>query len=160
MNFLTNLGVTEILFSCKLVLEGKAAKKIPESSRLELLEQFSGNNFALSEAEDNTSKLLNRGSIADLPLLKTLLSNLPKFTSAKLLGSNRLFCFISTINFSSFDNPFATITSLSEPHFRCRFITLVQSEKIDFYEQWQPNKQPKTIEMNMRIDLILTMRDI
>ena len=30
-------------------------KEIPESSRLEFLEKFSANNFALSDAEDNTS---------------------------------------------------------------------------------------------------------
>ena len=30
-------------------------KKIPESSRSEFLENFSSNNFALSDAEDNTS---------------------------------------------------------------------------------------------------------
>ena len=32
------------------------------------------NNFALSDAEDNTSSPLNRGGIADLPLLRTLLA--------------------------------------------------------------------------------------
>ena len=47
---------------------------IPESSRLEFLEKFSANNFALSHAEDNTSKPLNRGGIADLPLLRRLLA--------------------------------------------------------------------------------------
>ena len=72
MTFLTILGVTEILCSFKLVLEGKAGKEIPESSRLGLLEKFSLNNFALSDAEDNTSWPLNRGDIADLPLLRTL----------------------------------------------------------------------------------------
>ena len=72
MTFLTILGVTEILCSFKLVLEGKAGKEIAESSRLEFKEKFSANNFALSDAEDNTSGLLNRGGIADLPLLRTL----------------------------------------------------------------------------------------
>ena len=67
------MGVTEILCSFKLVLEGKTGKEIPESSRLEFLEKFSANNFALSDAEDNTSRSLNRGGIADLPLLKILL---------------------------------------------------------------------------------------
>ena len=59
----------EILSSFRLVLEGKTGKEILESSRLELLE-----NFALSEALDNTSGPLNRGGIADLPLLRTLLT--------------------------------------------------------------------------------------
>ena len=74
MTFLTILGVTEVLCSFKLVLEGKTGKEIPESSRLEFLEKFSGNNFALSDAEDNTSGSLTRGGIADLPLLRTLLA--------------------------------------------------------------------------------------
>ena len=74
MTFLTILGVTEILCSFKLVLEGKTGKEIPESSRLEFSEKFSANNFALSDAEDNTSGPLNRGGIADLPLLRTRLA--------------------------------------------------------------------------------------
>ena len=73
MTFLTILGVTEILCNFKLVLEGKAGKEIPESARLEFLEKVSANNFALSDAEDNTSGLLIRGGIADLPLMRTLL---------------------------------------------------------------------------------------
>ena len=71
MTFLTILGVTEILCSFKLVLEGKTGKEIPESSRLEFLEKFSANNFALSDAEDNISEPLNRGGIKDLNLFKT-----------------------------------------------------------------------------------------
>ena len=74
MTFLTILEVMEILCSFRLGLEGRTAKEIPESSRLEFLEKFLANNFALSDAEDNTSSLLNRGGIADLPLLRTLLA--------------------------------------------------------------------------------------
>ena len=72
MAFLTILGVMEILFSFRLVLEGKLSKEIPESSRLDFLEKFLANNFGLSDAEDNTSGPLNRGGITDLPLLRTL----------------------------------------------------------------------------------------
>ena len=64
----------EILCSFKLVLEGKTGKETPESSRLEFKEKFSANNFASSDAEDNTPGPLNRGGIADLPLLRTLLA--------------------------------------------------------------------------------------
>ena len=71
ITFLTILKVTEILCSFRLVIEGKTGKDIPELSRLESLERFSTNNFALSDAEDNTSWPLNRGGIADLPLLRT-----------------------------------------------------------------------------------------
>ena len=73
MTILTILGLTEILCSFRLVLEGKTGKEIPKSSRLELLQKFLESNLALSDAEDNTSGLLNRGSKADLPLLRTLL---------------------------------------------------------------------------------------
>ena len=72
MTFLSIFGVTEILCSFRFVLEGKT-KEIPGSSRLDFLEKFSANNFALSDTEDNTSGPLNRGGIADLPLLTTLL---------------------------------------------------------------------------------------
>ena len=74
VTFLTILGVTDILCSFRLVLEGKTDKEIPESSRLEFLEKFLANNFALSHAEDNTSGPLNRGGTADLPLLRILLA--------------------------------------------------------------------------------------
>ena len=54
MTILTILGVMEILYSFRLVLGGKTGKEIPESSRFEFLEKFLANNFALSDAEDNT----------------------------------------------------------------------------------------------------------
>ena len=68
------MEATEILCCFKLVLEGKTGKEIPKLSRLEFLEKFSANNFALSDAEDNASGPLNRGGIADLPLLRTQLA--------------------------------------------------------------------------------------
>ena len=70
---LTILGVKEILCNFRLVLEGKTGKEIPESTILEFLEKFLANKFALSDEEDNTSCLLNRVGIADLPLMRTLL---------------------------------------------------------------------------------------
>ena len=54
VNFLT-FEVMEILCSFRLILEGKTGKEIPEPSRLEFLEKVFANNFALSDAEDNTS---------------------------------------------------------------------------------------------------------
>ena len=84
MTFLTILGVTEILCSFRLVLEGKTGNEIPESSRLEFLEVFS-----------NISRPLNRGGISDLSFLGILLAICQKSWRAKFLGSDRLFCFIS-----------------------------------------------------------------
>ena len=74
MTFLIIMGITEILCSYRLVLEGKRGKDIPDSPRLEFLEKFSANNFALSDAKDNTCRTLNRGGISDLSLLRTLLA--------------------------------------------------------------------------------------
>ena len=68
-------------FQISFKRENRSGKEIPESSRLEFLEKFSGNNFALSDAEDNTSGLLNRGGIADLRLLRTLLAICQKLWS-------------------------------------------------------------------------------
>ena len=65
MTFLTILGVTEILCSFRLVLEGRTGKEIPESSNLQFLEKVLANKFALSDAEGNTSGPLNRECIAD-----------------------------------------------------------------------------------------------
>ena len=59
--------------SFKLVLEGEIGKEIPDSSRLEFLEKFLTNDFALSDAKDNTSGLLNRQGIADCPLFRTII---------------------------------------------------------------------------------------
>ena len=64
----------EILCNFRLVLEERTGKEIPESSRLEFLEKLLANYFALSDTEGNTSGLLNRGGIADVLLLKTLLA--------------------------------------------------------------------------------------
>ena len=66
--------LTFLTISSKLVLEGKTGKEITESSRLEFLEKFSANNFALSDAEDNTFGPLNRRGIGDLAMLRTLLA--------------------------------------------------------------------------------------
>ena len=74
VTFLTTLGVIEILCSFRLVVEGKAGKEIPQSSRLEFLKKFLGDNFALSEAEGNTSGPLSRGGIADVSFLRALLA--------------------------------------------------------------------------------------
>ena len=54
-------------------------KELPESSRLEFLEKFLANNFALLDAEDNTSRLLNGGGIVDLPSLRSLLEIRQKY---------------------------------------------------------------------------------
>ena len=86
MTFTTILGVTEKLCSFRFVLEGKTGKEIPESSRLEFLEKFLANNFPSSDAEDNTSSLLNKGGIADLPLSLEHNLSFAKSPESQVLG--------------------------------------------------------------------------
>ena len=66
MIFLTILGVIEILCIFRLLLEEKIGKEIPESSRLEFLERFLANNFALSDAKGNTYGSLIRGAVVEI----------------------------------------------------------------------------------------------
>ena len=128
LNFFINTGVTEI-FSFRLVLEKNTGKEILASSRLEFLEKFSANNFALSDTEDNNSGSLNEGGIADF--LKNITSNSLNVTGAMFLGKHRLFCSISICKFGSFKDPFAMITSLPELYFRFRrFMLLVKTKSV------------------------------
>ena len=55
-------------------MEAITGNSISTSLRSEFLETFLASNFVLSDAEDNTSELLNSGGIADLLLLRTLLA--------------------------------------------------------------------------------------
>ena len=141
MTFLTILRVTEI-YSFKLVLEGKTGKEIPESSRLEFLEKFSANNFALSDAEDNTFGPWNSRGIADLPLLRTLLAICQKSREPRFWDVMDSFVLLAYASLAAL----GTLTSLSELSFRIRRFILL--EKSDFYELWQQQKQLKTMEMS------------
>ena len=125
------MGVMEISCSFRLVLEGKTGKEIPESSRLEFLEKILANNFVLSDAEDNTSGPLNRGGIADLTLLRTLLAIHQKSQEPNFWEVMDSFVLVAYCKFDSVKNPLATITSLSKLYFRFRRgILFVQTKKM------------------------------
>ena len=89
MIFLTILVVKEILYGFRLLLEEKPGKEMPESSRLEFLEEFLANNFVLSDEEDNASGLLNRGD-SRFTFVENTISNLHKVPKAKFQGSDGL----------------------------------------------------------------------
>ena len=137
----------EILCSFKLVVEGKTGNKIPKSSRLGFLEKFLATNFALSDAEDKTSGLLNRGSTEDLPLLQTLLAIRQKSQEP---------------SFWEVVNPFVLVAYASSAGSRtllqqllaCLNITLDSEDlfcwykqKSDFYELWPQHRLQKIMEM-------------
>ena len=136
MTFLTIMRVTEILCSCRLVLEGKAGK---ESSRLNSQKVFLANSFALSDVERNTSGPLNRGGIVDLLLLRTLLA-ISQNSQEPSFWEVILFCFSSICKFGNFKSPFAMITSLSELQIQ-KIYSVDTNGKSDFYELWQQHMQ-------------------
>ena len=154
MIFKNHIGSYRNIMQFQISPKRENSKETPKSSRLQFLEKFSANNFALSDAEDNTSGPLNRGGIADLPLLRTLLAIRQK-SKSQVSGSDELFCFISICKFGSFKNPLATIASLSELYFRFRrFILLVKTKKVismnygSSRNSWKPCRW-------VRLDLIL-----
>ena len=143
------MGVTGILCSFRLVLEGKTGNKIPELSRLEFLEKFSASNFALSDVENNTSRLLNRGGITDLPLLRTLVAIHQKPQERiywEVMDSFVLLAYASSV----------ASRILLQWSLPCQNFTLDSEDlsfwnkqkKSDFYELWQQHKQLKTKEMS------------
>ena len=95
MAFLTNLRITRMLPNFRVHLKGEAGKEIPESSKSELFEKNSAKNLASSDAEDNSSGLLEQGGIQILHLLRTLFAIPPKVARAKFLVQDRLFSFIN-----------------------------------------------------------------
>ena len=80
---------------------------MPKLSIIELLEKFLANNFALSDSEDNTSEPLNRRSIGDLPLLRTLLTIREKSRGPRLW---EVIDFMFICKFFTFKKTFETIT--------------------------------------------------
>ena len=119
---------------------GKEGWKVRESSSLEFLKMISAINFALLDAEVNFSGPLNGEDVAVFSFLKSLLVIYRKLgISAKLLGINWLFCFLSISKFGRFKNLFVTITTLAELHFRCRrYILLVSMNYGSSTSSWKP----------------------
>ena len=126
---------------------------IPESSRLEFLEKFSANNFALSDTEGNTSGPLNRRGIADSSIehywqFAKSHESLPIFW--EVMDSFVLLEYSSLAAQEPFSNDYFG--------FR-RFILLVQMKKVismnygSCTSSWKPWRL-------VRLDLILTVRDI
>ena len=157
MIFLTIIGVTETLGSFRLVLERKTGKEIPESSTLEFLQKFSVNNFALSDTENNTSRPLNKGGIADLPLLRTILAIHQKSREPSFWEVMDSLVLLAYANL-------AASRSLLQWLLACLNLLQIQRtypfgthERSDFYELWQQCKQRKPWRWE-RLDLVLLMR--
>ena len=150
MTLLTILGVTEILCSFRLVLEGIMGKEMSQLSRLIFLERLLANRFALSDAEDNNCGPLNRGGIVDLPMLRTLLAIRLKSQELRFWEVTDSFVLVEYASLA------ASTTLLQLLHaylnFQRNFLKIKRiysvgkNKKSDFYELWQKLKQLKTMK--------------
>ena len=148
MTFLTIFRVTEILCSFKLVLEEKTSTDIPESSRLQFLEKFSANNFALIDAEDSNSKLLNEEGKADLPLLRTLLAICQKSREPSFWEVMDSFALLVYASLAASRTLLQQLLSCLNFTLESEDLSFWYKQKSDFYELWQQHKQLKTMEMS------------
>ena len=137
MTFLTILRVMEILYSFRLVLEGKTGKEIPESLRLGILEKFLANNFALSGAKDNTSGPLKRGGIADLPLLRTLVAIRQKSQDPHFREVTDSFVLLAYTSLAASRTLLQRLQACFNFTLDSEIYSVGPNEKSDFYELWQ-----------------------
>ena len=80
----------------------------------------------LYQMQKTTPPGIELGMYSRFTFVENTINNSPKVLTAKFLGSDRVFCFIS-----SFKKTFATITSQSELYFRFRrFILLVETKRV------------------------------
>ena len=155
--FLTILVVSKILCIFRLDLEGETGKGIPESSRLDFVEKFVAKNFALSDTEDNTSGPLNEESITDLSSLRTLLAIRQKSREPSFWEVINSFVLITYA--SSAVSKILWQRLLAFPNFTLDLFYW-QKQKKRISVKYGSNASSRKPWRRMRLDLILTMRDI
>ena len=150
------MGVTEILCNFRLVLEGKTGKEI----KIRFLRKVFSKQICFIWCRRQLLQAVEQRRYSRFTFVKNTIGNSPKVLKATFLVSGGLFCFISRWKFGRFKNPFAMITSLFEFYFRFRrLVLLVKTKKVismnygSSTSSWKPWRW-------VRIDLILTMRDI
>ena len=114
-----NLGSckdSQFQFSFRRVSRQKTSSVI----KVGFSEMLSAKNLCLTRCKIQHVQTTNRGETADLTLLQTLLAISQKSREPDFWKKNRLFCFIIISKFSSFNNPSAIITFLSELHFNTK----------------------------------------
>ena len=146
MTFLTMLGAIEYYVVSDEFQKGKQAKRYP--SHQEFLEKFLTNNFAFSEAEDNTSGPLNRGGIADLPLLKTLLAIRQKSREPNFWEVMDFFVLVAYASLAASRALLQRLLTFRNLIQIQKIYSIVTNEKNDFYKLWQQRKLLKTMEMS------------
>ena len=141
MTFLNILGVTEILCSFKLVLEGKKDTWV---IKISVFRKVFSKLFCIIRNRRQNLWAVESGGIADLPLLKTLLAIRQKSCESNFWETIDSFVLLSYAS-STASRTLTTITSLSELYFGIRFMLLAQMKKVISMNK---HKQLKIIEMN------------
>ena len=119
-----------MLCKFRLVLEEKTVNEISDSSILEFLKMCLANIFALSDTEDKMSRPLNRGGIADLLSLRTLLANRHETQEPSFWEVIDSFAFVAYASL-------ATSRTLLQQLLACLNFTL---DSKDLFCWWKPKK--------------------
>ena len=132
MIFLTILGVTEILYSFRLILDGKTSKvKRYRVIKIRVLREVFSKQYCFIRCRRKQLLVTGQRRYSRFTFVEKTISNSPKVPRAKLLESDELLFYqLIQAKFCSFKKPFASITSLFELYFRFRkLFLLVQSKK-------------------------------
>ena len=143
----SELKVTGILCSFRLLLGEKTSKEIPRSSRLEFLEKFLANNFDLSNAEDNTSRPLNREGIADLPFLRALLAICQRSQKPSFWEVMDPFYLVGYANLADSRTLLQQLLACLNFPLGSEDLFCWYKQKKLFYELWQQHKLLKTMDV-------------
>ena len=131
---------------------------MPQSSRLVLLEKFLANNFVFSDVEDSTSVPLNRGGMANLTLLRILLSIRKMSRDSSFWELMDSFVLLAYTSLAASRTLLQRLLDFLYFGFR-RCTMLVETEKVISMNYGSSTNSWKLWRW-MRLDLILTMRNI
>ena len=110
--------------------------------------KFSANNFALSDAEEDTCGPLNRGGIADLPLLRTLLAIRQKSQEPSFWEVMDSFVLLAYASLAASRTLLQRLLACLNFTLDSEDLSFWYKQKSDFYELWQQHKQLKMMEMS------------
>ena len=113
-----------------------------------VIKKFSVNNFALSDAEDNTSGPLNRRGIADIPLLRTLLATCQKSRESSFWEVMDSFVLLAYASLAASRTLLQRLLACLNFTIESEDFSLWYKRKSDFYALSQQHRQLKTMEMN------------
>ena len=128
MAFLTILGVTEISYTFRLVLEGKTDKEIDTRViKIRVFRKVFSKQFCFVRCRRHP-RAVEQKMYSRFTFVENTISNSQKVPRAKFLEVIDSFVLLA-----HFIYPFETISSLSELYFRFRrFILLTKTKKSDF----------------------------